>query len=72
MPALIPNTSYRFDVPIRSESILGLAGDGCIGYPSTIALHNRQWDRVGIIFLGIITVVVIIDWISGWIRKKLV
>ncbi|MCT7731724.1 MAG: phosphonate ABC transporter, permease protein PhnE, partial [Lactobacillus crispatus] len=28
--------------------------------------------RVGIILLGIIIMVVIIDWISGWIRKKLV
>ena len=40
--------------------------------PLIIALQYRQWDRVGIILLGIIIMVVIIDWISGWIRKKLV
>ncbi|MBU3828536.1 MAG: phosphonate ABC transporter, permease protein PhnE [Candidatus Lactobacillus pullistercoris] len=72
MPALISNTLYRFDVSIRSASILGLVGAGGIGYPLIIALQYRQWDRVGVILVGIIIMVVIIDWISGWIRKKLV
>jgi phosphonate transport system permease protein len=35
-------------------------------------LQYRQWNRVGVILVGIIVMVVIIDWISGWIRKKLV
>ena len=72
MPELISNTLYRFDVSIRSASILGLVGAGGIGYPLIIALQYRQWNRVGIILLGIIIMVVIIDWISCWIRKKLV
>lgn len=72
LPALISNTLYRFDVSIRSASILGLVGAGGIGYPLIIALQYRQWNRVGVILLGIIIMVVIIDWISGWIRKKLV
>ena len=57
---------------IRSASILGLVGAGGIGYPLIIALQYRQWNRVGVILVGIIVMVVIIDWISGWIRKKLV
>ena len=72
MPALISNTLYRFDVSIRSASILGLVGAGGIGYPLIIALQYRQWNRVGIILLGIIIMVIVIDGISGWIRKKLV
>ena len=72
LPALISNTLYRFDVSIRSASVLGLVGAGGIGYPLIIALQYRQWNRVGIILLGIIIMVIVIDWISGWIRKKLV
>lgn len=72
MPALISNTLYRFDVSIRSASILGLVGAGGIGYPLIIALQYRQWNRVGIILLGIIVMVIVIDGISGWIRKKLI
>ena len=55
-----------------TASILGLVGAGGIGYPLIIALQYRQWNRVGVILVGIIVMVVIIDWISGWIRKKLV
>ncbi|MDF7638164.1 phosphonate ABC transporter, permease protein PhnE [Lactobacillus sp. ESL0791] len=72
LPALISNTLYRFDVSIRSASVLGLVGAGGIGYPLIIALQYRQWNRVGIILLGIIVMVVVIDWISGAIRKKLI
>ena len=72
MPALISNTLYRFDVSVRSASILGLVGAGGIGYPLIIALQYRQWNRVGVILLGIIAMAVVIDWISGMIRKKLV
>ena len=70
--ALISNTLYRFDVSVRSASILVLVGAGGIGYPLIIALQYRQWNRVGVILLGIIAMVVVIDWISGMIRKKLV
>ncbi len=72
LPELISNTLYRFDVSLRSASILGLVGAGGIGYPLIIALQYRQWSRVGIILLGIIVMVVIVDWLSGLIRKKLV
>lgn len=72
LPALISNTLYRFDVSVRSASILGLVGAGGIGTPLMFALNTRDWSRVGIILLGIIVMVVVIDWISGWIRKKLV
>ncbi|KRL63252.1 phosphonate ABC transporter, permease protein PhnE [Lactobacillus psittaci] len=72
MPALISNTLYRFDVSVRSASILGIVGAGGIGYPLTIALQYRQWNKVGIILIGIVVMVIAIDWISGAIRKKLV
>ncbi|MDO4912521.1 MAG: phosphonate ABC transporter, permease protein PhnE [Lactobacillus sp.] len=72
LPALISNTLYRFDVSIRSASILGIVGAGGIGYPLTIALQYRQWSRVGIILLGIVVMVILVDFISGMIRKRLV
>ena len=72
MPALISTTLYRFDVSVRSASILGLVGAGGIGYPLIFAIQYREWNRVGIILLGIVVMVILIDWISGMIRKKLV
>lgn len=72
MPELVSNTLYRFELAIRSASILGIVGAGGIGTPLIFALQTRRWDRVGIILLGIIVMVTLVDFISGAIRKKLI
>ncbi|WP_281885063.1 phosphonate ABC transporter, permease protein PhnE [Paenibacillus sp. YYML68] len=76
MPQVLPQffsfALYRFEINIRSASILGLIGAGGIGTPLIFALEARAWSRVGIILLGIIVMVTIIDIISSSIRKRLV
>jgi phosphonate transport system permease protein len=49
-----------------------MVGAGGIGAPLIFALNAHKWDRVGMILLGIIVMVSIIDLISGAIRKRLV
>lgn len=76
LPQLVPEfisfTLYRFELAVRSASILGMVGAGGIGTPLIFALNARSWNRVGIILLGIILMVTVIDLISGTLRKKLV
>ncbi|MFT8322529.1 MAG: phosphonate ABC transporter, permease protein PhnE [Bacillus sp. (in: firmicutes)] len=72
MPGFLSYTLYRFEINIRSASILGVIGAGGIGTPLIFALASRDWDRVGIILLGIIVMVTIIDAISGFLRRKIV
>ncbi|RDI41917.1 phosphonate ABC transporter, permease protein PhnE [Falsibacillus pallidus] len=72
MPEFLSYTLYRFEINVRSATILGIIGAGGIGTPLIFALAGRSWDRVGIILLGIIVMVTIIDLISGSIRKKIV
>lgn len=76
LPQLIPEfisfTLYRFELAVRSASILGIVGAGGIGTPLIFSLDARNWSRVGIILLGIIVMVTLIDFISGFIRKRLV
>lgn len=72
LPSLISLTLYRFEINVRSATILGMIGAGGIGTPLIFALQARGWSRVGIILLGIIVMVIAIDTISGSIRKKLV
>ena len=72
MPGFLSYTLYRFEINIRSAAILGVIGAGGIGTPLIFALSSRDWDRVGIILLGIIVMVTIIDAISGYIRKKII
>ena len=72
LPEFINYTLYRFEIAVRSASILGMVGAGGIGTPLLFAIQTRTWDRVGIILLGIIIMVTVIDWVSGTLRKRLV
>ncbi len=72
LPEFFSFSLYRFEINIRSASILGIVGAGGIGTPLLFALEARAWPRVGIILLGIIVMVTLIDLISGYIRKRLV
>lgn len=49
MPAFLSLILYRFELNLRSASILGLIGAGGIGTPLIFAIQTRSWDRVGII-----------------------
>ncbi|WP_059375668.1 phosphonate ABC transporter, permease protein PhnE [Fructobacillus pseudoficulneus] len=75
-PAVLPEfmnyTLYRFEISVRSASILGIVGAGGVGAPLIFALSTRSWPRVGIILIGIVVMVTAIDFISGQIRKRLV
>lgn len=72
LPGFLSYTLYRFEINVRSATILGVIGAGGIGTPLIFALSTRHWDRVGIILLGIIVMVTLIDWISGSLRRKIV
>ncbi|UQS84866.1 phosphonate ABC transporter, permease protein PhnE [Apilactobacillus apisilvae] len=72
MPSLLSYTLYQFEIAVRSASILGMVGAGGIGTPLLFAIQTRSWPRVGIILLGIIIMVTLIDWLSGTLRKRLV
>lgn len=76
LPQLVPEfisfTLYRFELAVRSASILGMVGAGGIGTPMIFAINARNWSRVGIILIGIIITVTLIDFISGQLRKRLV
>ncbi|NOU91852.1 phosphonate ABC transporter, permease protein PhnE [Paenibacillus sp. LMG 31456] len=76
IPQVLPDffsfALYRFEINIRSAAILGVIGAGGIGTPLIFALDARSWNRVGIILLGVVVMVTIIDLISGFIRRRLV
>ncbi|XJZ29126.1 phosphonate ABC transporter, permease protein PhnE [Bacillota bacterium Lsc_1132] len=72
IPGFLSYTLYRFEINVRSAAILGVIGAGGIGTPLIFALTSRDWNRVGIILLGIIVMVTIIDLISGYLRKRII
>ena len=71
LPSYLSFLLYRFEINVRAATILGVIGAGGIGTPLIFALSVRDWERVGIILLGIIIMVAIIDFCSGKIRARL-
>ncbi len=75
LPQLFPDFMstliYRFDMNLRDATVLGLVGAGGIGAPLIFAMSSYRWNEVGSILLGLIVLVLIIEWISARIRMKL-
>ena len=61
----------RCDMNLRDATVLGLVGAGGIGAPLIFAMSSYRWNEVGAILLGLIVLVLIIEWISAKIRTKL-
>lgn len=76
LPQVLPEFAsyaiYRFEINVRAASILGVVGAGGIGSPLIFAVTNRDWGRLGIILLGIVVVVAAVDFLSSYLRSKLV
>lgn len=72
IPEFLSYALYRFEINVRSATLLGIIGAGGIGTPLIFAISARGWPRVGIILVGIIVMVSAIDYISGALRKKIV
>ncbi|GAE37328.1 phosphonate ABC transporter, permease protein PhnE [Halalkalibacter akibai] len=76
IPQVVPEFAsyaiYRYEIDVRSSTVLGVVGAGGIGAPIIIAAMQRSWEQVGMMLLIIILVVSIIDFISTRIRKRLV
>ncbi|WEK54613.1 MAG: phosphonate ABC transporter, permease protein PhnE [Candidatus Cohnella colombiensis] len=65
-------TIYRFDMNMREASILGLVGAGGIGAPLIFAMNSYKWSQVGSILIGLVILILIIEWMSNRIRTKLI
>lgn len=72
IPEFLSFIIYRFEINLRSATLLGIIGAGGIGTPLIFAINSRGWPRVGIILIGIVVTVSIIDYISGYLRKRIV
>ena len=67
----ISNTIYRFEINIKDASVLGLVGAGGIGAPLIFAIQSYRWNLAGAILIGLIVFVLIVEFCSTRIRKKL-
>jgi phosphonate transport system permease protein len=69
--SFISTTIYRFDINLKDASVLGIVGAGGIGAALQQAINSRRWGIVGAFLSGLIVLVIIIEFASTRIRKKL-
>ena len=62
---------FRFDMNLRDASILGLVGGGGIGAPLKFAMSSNRWSQVGAILVGLVVLILVVEFSSSAIRKRL-
>lgn len=70
-PSLISFALYRFEINIRTSAVLGMVGAGGIGAMLSNYTNYRQWDVVGMTLIVIIVATMVVDAISGAIRRRI-
>ena len=69
--SFISTMIYRFDINLKDATTLGIVGAGGIGASLVQCLNSRRWAMVGSFVWGLMVLVVIIEFFSTRIRKKL-
>ncbi len=76
IPQIVPSftalTIYRWDINVRSSTIIGFVGGGGIGFFLYQWIILQEFRAVGSSFIAIAVVVIIMDFLSARIRERLV
>ena len=72
LPELTSFALYRFEVNIRASAVMGVVGAGGIGTDLSQYVDFGEWDRAGLALLVVIGATILVDSISGRIRRRIV
>ncbi len=72
LPEFASYAIFRFELDVRSATILGLVGAGGIGTPLLVNTMGRNWETIGVLLITIVAVVTVVDLVSTYVRSKLV
>jgi len=71
LPAVVGYILYRFDVSIRSATVLGLVGAGGLGFSLITTMKMFKYHETAACIIVIILLISAADWISGQLQKKI-
>jgi phosphonate transport system permease protein len=72
LPELTSFALYRFEVNIRASAVLGVVGAGGIGRDLSQYVQFKAWERVGLALVVVVVSTILVDTISGRIRRRIV
>lgn len=71
MGSFLSFTLYNFEINIRASAILGYVGAGGIGILLDENMSWREYGRIGIIMFALFVVVILIENVSRYLRRRL-
>ena len=72
-PVLLSQLLYFLESNTRSATVIGAITGGGIGLLLTQAIiTQKDWEEVAYYIVLIIVMVMLMDWFSGWLRRRLI
>jgi phosphonate transport system permease protein len=68
--AILAQVLFMLEYNIRASSILGFVGAGGLGLIVQIYLQNLDYRRLATVLLLVLVIVLIMDGISAWLRRR--
>lgn len=72
LPQFVSYTLYRWEVNIRVAAVLGLVGAGGLGQRIHIAISLFLENQLLTLIIAIYILVTIVDYLSGYLRRKMI
>ena len=72
VPAFTSFTIYRWDINVRSATVIGLVGGGGIGFLLVELIRVNNMRGVSAVFIAIAVIVIVLDFISAKVRERLI
>jgi phosphonate transport system permease protein len=69
MPRMIGLCLYRLDINFRESAVIGIVGGGGIGATLDTAFNRYEFDSAAAILLVIIGIVMLAEYLSGYVRR---
>jgi len=71
LPSWIASVLYRFEVNLRTATVLGMIGAGGIGFELVSSMKLFQYQDTAVCVLVILVMVMLTDALSSWLRAKI-
>lgn len=71
-PAFLSHTLYVLELNVRASTVLGLVGAGGLGLLIDAVRTYYRYDQLSLIILEILIIVVLLEWLSSSVRRRLV
>lgn len=71
LPRLVGLSLYRLDINFRESAVIGIIGAGGIGGTLGTAMDRYEYSSAAAILLLIIGIVMLAEYASSWVRRKM-